>query len=459
MFSGARPPTSPQVTWVDARPRPVRDQAAPSGVPTRSHLRAVTVRVPRPPYLGDDQRLSVLAAALQGEAPRGAAAQLHLHQATAVGRPHLGLGQALGPRAGLGTLHGAGRGDGSPLSPPGPPGPRPCTPGSTGRPRTREASSARAATAAASGELKLQLRRKVPAGACSEPGARAAQRAGEAGPAGAGRRGGAGSGGAGGQGAELGARSGPARSLEGGRSGSSGALWDPRGRQGAGAEAPGVPRLPRGGGVRAQGTSRRGQGHGRGARARTPALFRGAGARARCPNLAPPGARRGGGRSARPGLRAAQSGQGRAGGGGREFWPLVPRPYQATREAEPRQVRRRERPQPTTASILARAASPVPPPLFSRATGCRAGEAGGAAGAPCGPDGGPAWKRGRTLWPRAGLGQEPSARALAGPSAKRSEGSGRRKTLGWSRGNCPATPRSSPAVPSPDEEVLLLGSS
>jgi hypothetical protein len=45
--------------------------------------------------LGDDQRLAMLAAALQGEAPWRAAAQLHLHQAPAVGRPRLGLGLGL----------------------------------------------------------------------------------------------------------------------------------------------------------------------------------------------------------------------------------------------------------------------------------------------------------------------------------------------------------------------------
>lgn len=51
----------------------------------------------------------MLAAALQGEAPRGAAAQLHLHQADAVGRSRLSFGQALGPCTGLGALHDAGR--------------------------------------------------------------------------------------------------------------------------------------------------------------------------------------------------------------------------------------------------------------------------------------------------------------------------------------------------------------
>lgn len=51
----------------------------------------------------------MLAAALQGEAPRGTTAQLHLHQADAVGRPRLSFGQALGPCTGLGALHDAGR--------------------------------------------------------------------------------------------------------------------------------------------------------------------------------------------------------------------------------------------------------------------------------------------------------------------------------------------------------------
>ncbi|MEJ1281254.1 hypothetical protein NN561_012203 [Cricetulus griseus] len=51
----------------------------------------------------------MLAAALQGETPRGASAQMHLHQADAVGCPRLSFGQALGPRTGLGALHDAGR--------------------------------------------------------------------------------------------------------------------------------------------------------------------------------------------------------------------------------------------------------------------------------------------------------------------------------------------------------------
>lgn len=51
----------------------------------------------------------MLAAALQGEAPRGTATQLHLNQAVAVGRPRLSFDQALGPRTGLGALHDAGR--------------------------------------------------------------------------------------------------------------------------------------------------------------------------------------------------------------------------------------------------------------------------------------------------------------------------------------------------------------
>lgn len=51
----------------------------------------------------------MLAAALQGEAPRGTAAQLHLHQTDAVGRPRLSFSQALGPCTGLGALHDAGR--------------------------------------------------------------------------------------------------------------------------------------------------------------------------------------------------------------------------------------------------------------------------------------------------------------------------------------------------------------
>ncbi|XP_053747200.1 spidroin-1-like [Panthera pardus] len=142
----------------------------PASPPPRGHLWVVTVRVPQPPHLGDDQRFAVLAAALQGEAPWGAAAQLHLHQAPAVGRPRVGLGQALGPRAGLGALHGAGRGGGAAAQPPGPVRPAPMQSGEP-RPAEGEGRSVRSCRRRPVANLRGNLGGKCRPGPGREPGA------------------------------------------------------------------------------------------------------------------------------------------------------------------------------------------------------------------------------------------------------------------------------------------------
>lgn len=260
------------------------------------------MRVPRPPHLGDDQRLAVLAAALQGEAPRGAAAQLHLHQAPAVGRPRLGLGRALRPRAGLGALHGAGRG--------------------ARRRRGRSAPRARPACAHALGEprpadgegglgrsYRRRLRRppanlrgnlggKCRPGPGRELGAGCAARGGGRGGQGRGGRArGLGLLGELGAGRAQGSRGLPGGCPEAGRGGWRRALWDPRGLQGierrealgAGAYARGShPRGPEGGSGRGRARTRHPcGGPGRGVRARDCPTGHSEGGRGRGPARGP----------------------------------------------------------------------------------------------------------------------------------------------------------------------------